>query len=115
MLAESGLFGKIEFSSTMTAKEMRQEICRVFSIPMGVTEEEIVSGKLFPFHYLQRTGVGSQSPCLPAVSQSFEWSDRQVVTLAKSGGMIYILAENDLLGWPAPVKVCVYYSVNPSP
>ena len=102
-LADAGLLGKIQFSSVMSAQEMRSEICRVFAVPMGLCEVDIEAEKLFPFVYLQRTGAGSRSLCVPAVSQSFEWNGRQVATLAKSGGFIYILAGQDL---SKPVKVC---------
>ncbi len=73
-LAESGLIGKIQFTSDMSAQDICDEICRVFATPMGLEVEET---KHFPFSYLQRTGAGSRSLCLPAVSPTFvymEWS-----------------------------------------
>ena len=57
-----------------------------------VTEE----GDLFPFKYLQRTGAGSRTLCVPSVATTFEWNGRKVSTLAKSEGIIYILADSTL-------------------
>ena len=54
--------------------------------------------KHFPFVYLQRTGAGSRSLCFLAVSPSLEWHGSQVASIAKSGGMIYIMAIEDLPG-----------------
>lgn len=96
-LAKLGLIGKIEFSSDMTDRQVRSEICRAFAKPMGLTTLDLEQAKLFPFKYLQRTGAGSRTLCVPSVSETFEWSGRQVSTLAKSGGIIYILAEISLL------------------
>ena len=97
-LAEAGLVGKIEFNSDMNSDAMKREICRVFSKPMGLTDMDITNGDLFPFQYLQRTGAGSRTLCIPSVSSSFTWSGRQVASLAKSGGLIYIMAESSLPG-----------------
>ena len=83
----------------MSAEEMKSEICWVFARPLGLSAEDIQEKRLFPFHYLQRTGAGSRTLCLPAISGSFEWNGRQVATLAKSGGFIYILADSDIPGW----------------
>lgn len=93
---EVGLMGKIEFSSDWSPNDMKMEICRVFSKPFGLTEEEIEGGKLFAFEYLQRTGAGSRTLCVPAVPPGYEWNGRQVATLAKSGGVIYLLATDDI-------------------
>ena len=81
----------------MTDTEIRTEICKAFVKQMGLTTLALEQGELFPFRYLQRTGAGSRTLCVPSVSDSFEWCGRQVSTLAKSGGMIYILAEISLL------------------
>ena len=83
----------------MTDSEVRSEICEVFAVPMGLIDEDIKSGHLFPFSYLQRTGAGSRALCLPSVKESFEWSGKKVATLAKAGGYIYLLAEDELPGW----------------
>ena len=94
-LAETGLIGKVQFHSDMSEKEVRMEICKVFAKPMGlcvVTEE----GDLLPFKYLQRTGAGSRTLCVPSVATTFEWNGRQVSTLAKSGGIINILADSTM-------------------
>lgn len=90
----------------MSEKEVRMEICKVFAKPMGlcvVTEE----GDLLPFKYLQRTGAGSRTLCVPSVATTFEWNGRQVSTLAKSGGIIYILADSTM---PALTEDCEYSS-----
>ena len=74
----------------------RQEICKVFATPMGLTKMAIEQGNLFPFTYLQRTGPGSRTLCVPSVSSSFQWDGKKVSTLAKSDGIIYILADSRL-------------------
>ncbi len=79
----------------MSAQDICDEICHVFATPMGLEAEET---KHFPFISLQRTGAGSRSLCLPAVSPTFLWNGRQVATLAKSGGFIYIIATKELPG-----------------
>ena len=38
-LAEKGLFGKIEFNSTMTSQDIILEVVRLFSSPMGLSTE----------------------------------------------------------------------------
>lgn len=91
-----GLLGKIEFQSDWSAEKMNREICSVFTRPFGLSQKEIDNGELFPFQYLQRTGAGSRTLRVPTVSHSFEWNGRQVATLAKSGGIIYILATQDI-------------------
>ena len=110
-LALCGLFGKIEFRSDMSAEEMRCEVCQVFAGPFGLSAEDIQQKRLFPFLYLQRTGAGSRTLCVPAISGSFECNGRQVATLAKSGGFIYILADSDILGWSSSKPVCIYMHV----
>ena len=91
-LAENGLIGKIQFTSIMSSQEIEEEICQVFSSPMGLSATDIADGQRFPFSYLQRTGAGSRSLCMPSVSSTFKWNGREVASLAKSGGFIYILA-----------------------
>ena len=73
-LGQAGLIGKLELNSSMSDDEVYMEICQVFDVPMGLTEEDIKDGRLLPFSYLQRTGAGSRSLCLPAFKGSFEWS-----------------------------------------
>ncbi len=92
LLAELGLVGKIEFTSAMSADDIKEEICKVFATPMGLTLESISLGESFPFTYLQRAGAGSRALCIPSVSSTFRWTGKQVSTLAKSGGTIYIQA-----------------------
>ena len=99
VLAENGLIGKVQFHSGMSAAEVRMEICAVFAKPMGLQSLEMSDGEnIFPFNYLQRTGAGSRSLCRPSTSGKFEWSGKQVASLAKSGSFIYILAGRDLPG-----------------
>ena len=98
MLAESGLIGKVEFDSEMSEDEVCVEIWKVFAVPMQLLVHQLAPGTQgFPFKYLQRTGAGSRSLCVPSVSPGFVWSGKQVATLAKSSGMIYILAQAPLL------------------
>ena len=73
-------------------------------IPFDMSAADIESGKRLEFLYLQRAGAGARSLCIPAVTSSFEWSGRQVATLAKSGGIIYILSVQEI-----PV-VSIYYA-----
>lgn len=101
-LAENGLLGKIEFNSEMTADDLRLEVCKVFASPMALSEDDLVMGKTIDFRFLQRTGAGSRTLCVPSVSDTFEWSARHVSTLAKSGGIIYIQATDKLKG----LEVC---------
>ena len=95
-LASAGLIGKVEFNSDMSPEEVKSVICNAFAIPMGVSERDIEEGRLFPFKYLQRIGAGSRTLHVPATSSSITWNGRQVATLAKSSGMIYIMAESTL-------------------
>ena len=71
---EIGLFSKIEFSSDWSAERMKKEICAVFAKPFCLSAEDIEGGKCFPFNYLQRTGAGSRTLCVPAVAANFEWN-----------------------------------------
>ena len=66
--------------------------------PMGLSEDDLEAGNSFPFQYLQRTGAGSRSLCIPSVSLNFQWNGRQVASLSNSGGVMYIIVENELPG-----------------
>lgn len=99
LLAQAGLVGKIEFNTGMNEADIREEVCEVFSQAMGLTEDDITNGRYFQFTYLQRAGAGTRTLCIPSVKDSFKWNGRQVSTLAKSGGTIYLLAEEVLPGW----------------
>jgi len=75
VLGRAGLVGKIELSSAMSEEDVRREICEVFSMPMGVSGDDLKTGNHFPFAYLQRAGSGSRSLCLPpSVKPNFEWN-----------------------------------------
>ena len=100
-----GLLGKIAFDSDWSDERMREEISAVFSKSFGINEEDLARGKVFKFDHLQRTGAGSRTLCIPSVSQTFQWNGRQVATLAKSGGVIYILAREDV---PVVSKTVLY-------
>ena len=69
-LGQAGLVGKVELLSTMTDLEVRREICEVFATPMGLTSADLKSDhcELFPFSYLQNTGSGTHSYCVPSVN-----------------------------------------------
>ena len=108
ILGAAGLVGKVELDSFMTENEVRQEICEVFSIPMGLTTEDLKSKNLFPFIYLQRAGSGSRSLCVPSVKSTFDWNGKRVSSLAKAGTCIYILAEKDLPGYQRMVRSYAY-------
>ena len=108
-LGQAGLVGKIELNSAMEDAEVRTEICQVFAAPMGLTEEDIKDGHLFPFSYLQRTGAGSRALCVPAVKESFEWNGKKVASLFKAGGFIYLLAGKELPGWQQLVGNYINY------
>jgi hypothetical protein len=92
----SGLLGKIIFQSDWSEERTVEEITRVFAMPFGLSTEDILAGKRVEFSYLQRTGAGARSLCLPVVTSDFKWSGRQVSTLAKSGGVIYILSAHEI-------------------
>lgn len=98
VLAENGLIGKVQFNSGMSEAEVRMEICSIFAKPMGFKSVEMSNKNVFSFDYLQHTGAGSCSLCRPSTSGKFEWSGKQVASLAKSGSFIYILAGRDLPG-----------------
>lgn len=97
-LGKAGLVGKIEIDSGMSAADVSKEICEVFAKPMGYTKEDIIEGRLFSFSYLQTTGAGSKSLCIPSVKDGFEWNGKNVASLAKSGSIIYLLAGEELPG-----------------
>ena len=46
----------------------------------------------FKFVFLQRAGAGSKALCVLSLSENFQWNAKNVATLAKSGGTIYIKA-----------------------
>ena len=73
---EIGLLGKIAFDSDWSDERMREEISAVFSKSFGINEEDLARGKVFKFDYLQRTGAGSRTLCIPSVSQTFQWNGR---------------------------------------
>ena len=77
-LAESGLIGKIEFRSDMSDAEVRKEVCKVFATAMGLTDALINRGVGCPFTYLQRTGPGSRTLCVPSLSPDFQWDGKKV-------------------------------------
>ena len=43
----------------------------VFAGPFGLSAEDIEEKQSFPFHYLQRTGAGSGTLCVTAMSAQF--------------------------------------------
>ena len=81
---------------------MAKEVCRVFIGPMCLSETDIEKDSLFKFSFLQRTGAGSKTLCVPAVAESFKWDGKNVSSLAKAGQIIkfYIRANSTLLGLP---------------
>ena len=91
----AGLPFHVENEEAFLLKQALLERFKVFAKPMGLCVV-IEEGDLFPFKYLQRTGAGSRTLCVPFVATTFEWNGRQVSTLAKSGGTIYILADSTL-------------------
>lgn len=102
MLGQAGLVGRVELLSTMTDLEVRQEICEVFSTPMGLSSADLKSDQPFPFTYLQNSGTHSY--CVPSVNRKFEWNGKQVASLAKAGAYIYLLADAELPGYQALVS-----------
>ncbi|XP_019855226.1 PREDICTED: uncharacterized protein LOC109584088 [Amphimedon queenslandica] len=83
----------------MNEDEVRTEICEVFAAPMGLTVDDIKTGKRFNYTYLLRSGCNSRSLCVPTVKDTFQWTGKQVASLAKSGSFIYILAKELLPAW----------------
>ena len=99
MLAQAGLVGKIELNSGMDEVDVCKEVCEVFCQPMGLTADDLKKSNYFKFVYLQRAGAGSRTLCVASVKGSFQWNGKQVATLAKSGSVIYLLAQDNLPGW----------------
>ena len=89
-LAASGLIGKLHLLSSMTVEEVQEEICSVFSKPMGGRKD-------FPFTYLQPTGAGTRTLTVPSVSPSFRWTAQQVAKMGSSSQAIYIIAKDKLI------------------
>jgi len=87
LLAEYNLFGKIHLISSMTEKEIKDEIRSVFHKQMKPDHD---------FNFLQSTGGGTKMLMAPQVSTHFSWSAQQVVSLAGQGA-IYIQATEPLL------------------
>ncbi len=103
LLAQAGLVGKIELHSGMEEDDVREEVCEIFAQIMGFTQADIQNRRYFQYAYLQRAGAGSRTLCIPSVKSSFKWNGRQVSTLAKSGCIIYLLAQEDIPGWTIKV------------
>ena len=85
-LCERGLMGKVAISSDMSPEEIRREICSVFSDSVELERDE------FPFTYLQSSGGGTESLCIPKISSKFKWNAQQVAILGRNSCM-YILAD----------------------
>ena len=99
ILASAGLIGKIEFHSDVSSEQVRKVICTTLATPILLLQEDIQEGRLFPFKYLQRLGAGARTLHVPSVSATINWNGRQVASLAKLSGIIYILAESDVHYW----------------
>ena len=84
-LASSGLIGKVRLSSDMSQDQILTEIRSVFSAEMNENQN-------FPISFLQRSGQGSNSLTVPSISNSYQWSAKEVVRMAGQG-CIYIKAE----------------------
>lgn len=52
------------------------------------------------------------SLCLPAVKESFEWGGKKVASLCKSGGFIYLIADDYLPGWQRLVSKAITITCN---
>ena len=74
----------------MSVSEVEKEIRSVFQQPMNGQQD-------FPFLYLQPTGSGTRSLTVPALSSSFKWTVQQVAKLGGNKGIIYIMAQDNLL------------------
>jgi hypothetical protein len=95
------LIGKVQLRPSMTDLEVRREICTVFATPMGIStkafdELDSDDAGFFEFDYLQSSGSGTCSLCIPSVSKSFSWTGQEVARLSKQGKMIYLLARKPL-------------------
>ncbi len=86
------------------------EVSKVFATPMGLTQSDLAHGTPFNFTFLQRTGAGSRTLCRPSITDSFEWNAKHVATLAKSGGIIYIQANSDLIGFDVSTYLVMFQS-----
>ena len=97
-LSAAALIGKVQFTASMSEMEVRKEICRTFATPLGINNSTIDddTSTIFPFLFLQSTGQGTCSLCVPTVSQSFAWTGQEVAALSKQGKMIYLLAQKSL-------------------
>ena len=61
----------------MSDVELRKEICYAFATAMGIHDSTIDDDFEFPFQYLQSSGQGTCSLCIPSVSKSFSGLDRR--------------------------------------
>lgn len=60
----------------MNEEDVREEVCEVFCQVMGLTSDDIKNERYFRFTYLQRTGAGSRTLCMPSVKDSFRWNGK---------------------------------------
>ena len=89
MLTVNKLIGKIQLHSGMEQEEIYEEICSVFSTPMGGADR-------FLFKILQSSGGDSRNLVVPELSLSYRWT-ASTVAGRNSKTPIYILAEDPLL------------------
>ena len=89
MLAVNKLVGKIQLHSGMEQEEIYEEICSVFSTPMGGADQ-------FLFKILQSSGGHSHTLMVPELPTSYRWTAATVAG-KNSKAPIYILAEDSLL------------------
>lgn len=92
LLTDNGLLGMIEFHSNMKEPEIIRLVTETFATPVGLTSSDVSNGKTFKFVFLQRAGAGSKALCVPSLSDNFQWNAKNIATLAKCGGTIYIKA-----------------------
>ena len=95
------LIGKVQLRPSMTDLEVRREICTVFATPMGISTKafdklDSDDAGFFEFNYLQSSGFGTCSLCIPSVSKSFSWTGQEVARLSKQGKMIFLLVRKPL-------------------
>ena len=74
--------------------ELQTEICRVFSGPMGLSEDDITVGHPFCICFYSVVG-GLEDLRLPFILSSFEWNGHQVRLFVKSWLYLH-LAGKDL-------------------
>ena len=88
MLGRNGLIGKIRLMSSMSERQIMDEIKSVFRKPM--------KGKAdFAFKILQPSGGSSKTLSIPALSSSFRQTAGAIA--GKNSKMpIYIMADEDL-------------------